>query len=153
MKKLLPPTLFLLVGCHPALDSGRYSSDLPISGGCEAPVIEEFPYDEQTISVSSKHCVDKMGPDQDGYYDFYYDYQLFEFSLGTTTLRGRTYEDDPEEAHFLGIEVDGQRRLLSITDFEKPLLRAAIRYFHNSGRTQLNWLDPSNELDGYSPVP
>ena len=153
MKKLLPPTLFLLVGCHPVLDSGLHRPELPISAECEVPVLEEFPYEEQTISVSRKHCVDKMGPNQDGYYEFYYDYELIDFSLGTTTLHGRTYADDPEEAHLIALELDGQRKFLSVTDFETPLPRAAIRYFHNSGKTQLNWLDPSNELSGYSPVP
>jgi hypothetical protein len=153
MKNLLTPTLLLLVGCQPVLDSGLYRPELPISQQCEAPVIEVFPYGDHAIGVSREHCIDKMGPDQDGYYEFYYDYELFEFSLGTTILHGRSYLDDPEEAHLTGVEVAGETKFLAVTDLQGILPRAAIHYFHTCGKTQLNWLDPSNELNGYSAIP
>ena len=85
--------------------------ELPISQECEAPVVEEFIYDGHTISVFRQHCIDKMGPDAEGYTEFYYDFEVFEFSLGTTMLRGRAYADTPEEAHLLGMQVDGENRV------------------------------------------
>jgi hypothetical protein len=32
-------------------------------------------------------------------------------------------------------------------------MQTAVRYFRDEGKTELTWLDPSNEVNGYSPVP
>jgi hypothetical protein len=125
MKSLLAPVL-LLVSCHPIPDSSN-KPELPISLECDAPVDEEFLYDGHTVSVSRKHCIDKMGPDRDGYYEFYYDYELFEFSLGAMMLRGRAYADDLE-AHLLGVRIDGSSDSLQLRTTRR-LLRAAVGYF------------------------
>jgi len=94
-----------------------------------------------------------MGPDSNGLYEFYYEYDLYEFTQGSETLHARSYASEPEEAHLLGIEVGGQGRLLTATDLGKPLPRAALQYLREAGKSSLTWLDPNNRVNGYSRVP
>jgi hypothetical protein len=54
--------------------------------------------------------------------------------------------------HLLAIEVGGQRRLLAAGDLGKPLRRAAQEYLRQIGKSKLSWLDPGNEVSGYSRV-
>ena len=129
------------------------SEQLPITERRDDPTTEEFSSEGILIRVRRQHCVDAMGPDESGMYEFHYDYDLFEFSLGGTTLHGRAYSDEPDEAHFLTVEVAGNRDLLTSADLQSPLAQAAIRYFHRAGRTSLTWHDSENSVNGYSPIP
>jgi hypothetical protein len=126
---------------------------LPISLDRGDPVIEIFAYEGREVRVSRSHCVDKMGPDRNGLHVFHYEYDLYEFTEGFETLHARSYAIEPEEAHLLAIELDGQRRFLTADDLDKPLPKAAKRYLRRAGKGNLKWLDPNNEEGGYSPIP
>jgi hypothetical protein len=149
-KRAIYPGL-LLLACN--LDMAGPTDELPISLECAEPIVETFAHTAGEVHVSRKHCIDKMGPDANGLYEFYYEYDLYEFSQGSETLHARSYTSEPEEAHVLGIESGGQRGLLAESDLAKALVRAALEYLRTTGKTKLTWLDPSNEVNGYSPIP
>jgi hypothetical protein len=94
-----------------------------------------------------------MGPDASGFYEYYYEYDLFEFQLGELKLHGRAYADEPAEAHLLALEVNENRAFLTAADLLGTLCRAAGQYFRDAGKTDLHWLDPENKNRGYSPIP
>jgi hypothetical protein len=143
---------FTLFGCT-NVSNIRIGNETLFSSDCAPRVTEKFIYEGQTVSVSREHCIDKMGPDADGRYEVHYDYEFFEFSLGATSLQGRAYADAPDEAHFLRVQIDGSTRLLTPADLLGIVALAAAQYFRGLGKTQLSWLDSSNQLTGYSPIP
>jgi len=127
--------------------------DLPTDFRREAPETGTFVFEGQEIHVWSQHRIDSMGPDAHGYYEFHYDYVVFDFSLGSTKLLAKAYTDPPHEAHLIRIEEAGTDRFLEPGDLTTVLVRSALQYFRDQGRTDLTWLDQANQLDGYSPVP
>jgi hypothetical protein len=152
MKNFVAAALLIsVVSC--SVPDSRFNPDLPISSECEPPVVEEISFEGEAVRVSRRRCIDKMGPDERGYYEFYYDFEDFEFSLGPLTLFGRAYAHDREGADFRGVRIGSESRFLQVGDLQGVLGRAAIHYFRGHGKTQLVWLDPSNELNGYSPIP
>ncbi len=52
----------------------------------------------------------------------------------------RSYADDPEEAHFLRIEIGGAGRLLCDEDLSRKLLQDSVRYFKLAGKKRVTWL-------------
>jgi hypothetical protein len=129
------------------------SKELDFTERRDDPTTEEFVSEGVSISVRRQHCVDAMRPDEAGIYEFRYEYDLFEFCLGDAKLHGRAYTDEPNDAHFLAVEVRGNRDLLTPTDLASPLARAAIGYLRHVGRTNLSWLDSGNTTRGYSAIP
>lgn len=129
------------------------TDDPPFVSQRDEPTTEVLFFEGLSVSISRQHCIDAMGPDEDGFCEFHYDYERFEFFLDRTTLHGRAYADEPTKAHLLGLEVDGSRALLTTADLQSTLARGAVHYFRSLGRTDLSWLDKSNEIRGYSPIP
>lgn len=95
------------------------------------------------------HMIDRSEPDQDGSYDWYYEYDIFRFSIDRATLVARSYVDENTEAHFLRIEIDGKSRPLTLGDLQSDLATDAIRHLRNSSKTTIRWLSPN----GYAVVP
>jgi hypothetical protein len=120
---------------------------------CTDPVVEMMSPQGWDVRIARKHCVAKMGPNARGRYEFYYEYDLYEFSGRSETLHARSYVDEPNAAHLLGIERGGSRQLLVETDLRSPLAQIAFQYLRRMGKTELTWLDQRNQIDGYSPVP
>jgi hypothetical protein len=118
----------------------------------DEPTMEEILFEGQLVRVWRQHCID-ADTKENGKYAYYYEYDWFEFSLGPTKLCGRAYTDLPEEASLLRIEVDGARCFLTPTVLRSVLARAAVDYFRRAGKTELSWLDPWNDVDGYSTIP
>ena len=110
-------------------------------------------FDESTISMTQDRCVDSLGLDADGNYEYYYKYDIYRFANNDGALIVRSYSTEPDEAHFLGIETNGKRRMMEKVDFKSPIVKAAISYLIKSGKSELTWLDQSNTHDGYSKVP
>ena len=133
--------------------SAPRSTDLPFAQLREDPIVEEYTFEGHRVLVSRQHCIDSMGPYENGLYEFYYDFELIEFALGSIRLKARSYAGDPAEAHLLGMDVDGERKLLSASDLASVVPRAAVQYLRSRGKTELSWLDPTNEEVGYSPIP
>ena len=128
-------------------------ADYQISEDRDEPRVSVFRFDNVDIEVTCTKCIDKMGPDENGRYDYYYDYELFEFKSGSNVIHARAYADQKEEAHLTAIDIEDEQRLLSKSDLKTVLGRAAIHYFWNLGKTEVNWLDADNDVDGYSLVP
>lgn len=102
------------------------------------------------MQVEITHHIDASEPNTDGMYDYYYQYDLFRFSDGVVALVARSYVDEPEEAHFLSMETDGEQRLLSIQDIGSLFLAEAVSYLRKLGKSKFRWL--SGRGDGYEPL-
>ena len=110
-------------------------------------------FEQLKINVTHESCVDSLGPDTDGNYEYYYKYDMYRFTRNNRTVIVRSYTTEPNEAHFLGIEINGKKRLIERADFKSPIVKATIYYLVKTGKSELNWLDQSNTHDGYSKVP
>jgi len=94
--------------------------------------------------------IDASEPDESGIYEYYYEYDLYRFTAGAECFVARSYTNEPDEAHFLRIETDGQPRTIVDGDLIHPLLIAAQDYLHAEGKAQLSWL--SGRGNGYEPL-
>lgn len=115
----------------------------------DQPIEEQIFYERQRIRLVRTHCVDKMGPDKDGCFEFYYDYEEFAFSLGSETLHARAYAKE-REASLRAIEVSGKTQSLDPGALSTTLVRAAVDYFRRQGRDQVRWLNPADAKNGYT---
>jgi len=106
-----------------------------------------------TIHVLHEHCVESLGPDSSGKFVYHYEYDVYRFSNKDSFIKARSYAIEPDEAHFLEIKVNGNRRMLEPSDCKNPFVKAAIQYLQELGKSKLTWLDRSNTHDGYSKVP
>jgi hypothetical protein len=103
------------------------------------------------VTVTHDHCVEFMGPDE-GPYEFHYDYDVFQFQEGRTTVFARSYRDEPDVASFGGLEIGGSQRDLEAADFRLPVVRAALQHLRQIGKKTFTWLDPERR-NGYTPIP
>ena len=129
------------------------STELPNASRRDPPVLETLGFEGETIQVFRQHCVDALGPAEHGVYEFHYEFDLIELSLGATKVRVRAYTDEPDTAHLLGLESEGRRKPLTAIELLGFLPRAAIHYLRSLGRTSILWLDPHDSDRGYSPIP
>ncbi|MDJ0865863.1 MAG: hypothetical protein QNK03_07125 [Myxococcota bacterium] len=146
-------TLVLLVvsGCAEPDTEPSHASEPTFQ--CEPKSTSEYAAHGATLTVASASCVDASGPLRDGaIYEWLYIYDRYSFASGDIELSARSYADT-SEAHFLGISESGESRFLAVSDFQRPLVLAAIQYLSEAGKAEITWLDPNNDLDGYSPVP
>ena len=109
-----------------------------------------FTSETNTVEIETTHHVDAgdigAGPAQ----EFRYEYDLYRFSDDTGAIVARCYTDQPDEAHFLRIEADGQIRGLQAGDLRRPLFEQAANYLRGIGKMELSWL--SERAGGYEPV-
>ena len=92
------------------------------------------------MQIAITHHVDASEPDAQGMYDYCYEYDVFRFAADGVTFVARSYVDEPEEAHFLRIEVDGSARRMTSDDLSRPLLRQAALHLQSIGKKSLTWL-------------
>ena len=102
------------------------------------------------MKIKTTHHVDAGEPDAEGACDYRYEYDLYFFSEDEVAVVARSYIDDPEEAHFLRMEIDGKPQLMKRADLRRPLLVSAARHLRAAGKKRLNWL--SGRGDGYESV-
>ena len=102
------------------------------------------------MNVETTHHVDASEPDENGMYEYRYEYDVFSFSDGRVALVARSYNDEKEEAHFLSIEMDGDSRLIARADLKLPLFASAVEHLRSTGKRRINWL--SGRGNGYEPV-
>ncbi|MBP6295259.1 MAG: hypothetical protein KA366_06015 [Hydromonas sp.] len=101
--------------------------------------------------VHISHNVEASEQDAEGFYDYYYEYDILVFSEGEVSLVARSYIDKPDEVHFLRLEAIGEHRLLTERDMKSTLLIESVAYLRRNGKTEINWL--SGRGNGYQPVP
>ena len=105
------------------------------------------------VWVKRDRIKDSMGPNEEGEYLYYYEYDLYSFSSEKYFVEARSYVVPNEEASFTGLEINGVRRFLQAEDFQLPFMRVVIGYLKSEGKTSLKWLDTGNTKNGYSNVP
>jgi hypothetical protein len=80
------------------------------------------------MQVTKEQVVEAGERDASGLYDYRYCYWLFTFREGDTALVARSYEEEPQQAHFLRKEIGGRAALLKPEDVAGPLFAAACDY-------------------------
>ncbi|GKQ48546.1 hypothetical protein [Pseudomonas syringae] len=88
------------------------------------------------IRMERYHHIDASEQDKDGFYDYYYECDMYYFTEGTLSLVARCYTDDADEANFMGIEFDGYDRSLESDDQSLPLVSAALAQLKADGKTK-----------------
>ncbi|ELP98736.1 hypothetical protein A979_15868 [Pseudomonas syringae BRIP34876] len=89
-----------------------------------------------SILMERYHRIDASEQDKDGFYDYYYEYDMYYFTEGTLSLVARCYTDDADRADFMGIEFDGYDRALEPDDRSLPLVSAALAQLKTDGKTK-----------------
>jgi hypothetical protein len=102
------------------------------------------------MTVEVSHHIDASEPDGDGFYDYHYEYDVYEFSDGVLTLLVRAYSDEPEKAALMGWYRGKARNWLKKQDLRHPLVLKAAAYLRASGKSRLDWLDRKSR--GYVPL-
>jgi hypothetical protein len=103
------------------------------------------------MEVIKTHHIDKSEKDDKGFYEYYYEYDMYEFKEEDTLYRVRSYVDTPEEAHFLRKDVNGTRKSLTTSDFNTPFFKSTILYLKAEGKTKFKYL--GGKSGGYEPIP
>lgn len=101
------------------------------------------------MQIECTHHIDASEPDEDGFYDYYYEYDLYHFRAESLCLVARSYSDTPTQAHFLRIEKQGKGRLLTPEDLKQALLQQAMDYLRDQSKQELTWLN--GERGAYAP--
>lgn len=101
------------------------------------------------MHVHISHHVGASEQDAEGFYDYYYAYDILVLSETELFLVARSYTDKPDEVHFLRVEAYGERRLLTECDMKNTLLAESASYLREHGKIEINWLSSS----GYQPIP
>lgn len=128
---------------------GTSVSELPYNIDCDPE--RTIIFDKARITIT--HCIDSLGPDSDGVYQAYYDYETIILEMGNETVFAKRYADTPEEASLIRIKDSTGERLLQLDDFNRDLIKTAISFLINSGAENIKYLDKFNQKSGYSPVP
>lgn len=103
------------------------------------------------MHIDCTRQVDASEPDASGHYAYYYEYDMYRFTDDAICFVARSYTDEPGEAHFLRIELDGNPRVMTDSDLARPLFLAAVAHLHLAGKVRLRWL--SGRASGYESVP
>ncbi len=97
------------------------------------------------MKVDKSHHIDKGEPDEEGTYDYYYDYHIYKFSEKDLKLIARSYKGE-SEAHLLRVEEKGKQGFFSTNRLKEPLVLQALEYLRSEGKTTFCYLD---ENKGY----
>ena len=89
------------------------------------------------MQIERTHHVDASEPDVAGLYEYFCEYDMFRFSDGSNCIVARSYVEEPDEAHFLRVEIDGRRRSMTDADLADSLLLAAQSHLQSIGAFEL----------------
>ncbi|RCS22118.1 hypothetical protein DUT91_19130 [Phyllobacterium salinisoli] len=110
------------------------------------------------LTVEVSHHIDASGPDPEGFHDYHYEYDVFEFTDGFATLLARAYSDEPEKAALMVWSKGPNNHLLAKRDLHHPLFIQAAAYLRKTGKSRLDWRDrnsrayvPLNDCEGVGP--
>ena len=94
------------------------------------------------LQVECSHHIDASEPDAEGFYEYYYEYDIYRFTLGNLSLVVRSYSDTSAQASVLRLETAGKSRALQLKDLQRPLLLQAKAHLHTLGKQDLRWFNP-----------
>ncbi len=106
------------------------------------------------MDIQKDHYVDKGEQDEQGYYDYYYEYYIYTFTDKQFSYIARRYVDTPEEASFMKKRIKRKRNkipkasYITPDDFADPLFQSAISYLKSEGVLEINYLSDY----GYLPI-
>jgi hypothetical protein len=100
------------------------------------------------MEVTISRHIDKSELRADGFYDYYYDFNLYAFSDGNIIYHARSYNDQHDEAHFINGNRNGKKFFIGNADFKTDLFIEACTYLQACGLIKLTYLDN----DGYAPI-
>lgn len=92
------------------------------------------------MDVNITQKVDKGEREANGKYDFYYEFEVFEFSESDLCYVARSYKDESSEAHFLRKKISGKVGQIKSNDLKAPLFLEATKYLRQKGKTTLKYL-------------
>ncbi|MFT4065614.1 hypothetical protein [Paraburkholderia sp.] len=94
------------------------------------------------MEVTATHHIDSSEPDENGMYDYYYEYDIYEFTDGNISYIARSYIDEPLDAHFLKMKADGEHewRIMGDRDRDTPLFTDAVTYLRGKGKINIQCL-------------
>ncbi|MPT11408.1 MULTISPECIES: hypothetical protein [Comamonas] len=95
-----------------------------------------------SLQVECSHHIDASEPDAEGFYEYYYEYDIYRFTLGNLSLVVRSYSDTSAQASVLRLEEAGRSRTLQFKDLQQPLLLQAKTHLHTLGKQDLRWFNP-----------
>ncbi len=95
-----------------------------------------------TLQVECTHHIDAGEQDADGFYDYYYEYDIYRFTLGDQCLVARSYSDTSTQASVLRLEEAGKSRTLQFKDLQQPLVQQAKAHLQSLGKQDLRWFNP-----------
>ena len=95
-----------------------------------------------TLQVECSHHIDAGEQDAHGFYDYYYEYDLYRFTLGSQCLVVRSYNDTSSQASVLRLEEAGKSRALQFKDLQRPLVQQAKAHLQSLGKQDLRWFNP-----------
>ncbi|WP_139187070.1 hypothetical protein [Rhizobium mongolense] len=93
------------------------------------------------MTVEVSHHIDASEPGADGFCDYHYEHDVFEFTDGFVTFLARAYSDEPEKAAMMKRIERQDHHLLTKRDLRHPLFLRAAAYLRAAGKTDLDWLD------------
>jgi hypothetical protein len=73
------------------------------------------------MQVECSHHIDASEADAEGFYEYYYEYDIYRFTLGGLSLVVRSYSDTCEQASVLRLEEAGKSRPLQPKDLKSLL--------------------------------
>ncbi|MDL5038340.1 hypothetical protein [Comamonas resistens] len=94
------------------------------------------------MQVECSHHIDASEADAEGFYEYYYEYDIYRFTLGSLSLVVRSYSDTCEHASVLRLEEAGKSRPLQPKDLKRPLVQQAREHLQSLGKQELRWFNP-----------
>ncbi|MGF1866589.1 hypothetical protein L4D15_15200 [Enterovibrio norvegicus] len=100
------------------------------------------------MQVLKKHKIDAGERDENGYYDYYYEYDDYEFVVDEFSLIARSYTDELEEVSFRAVAVKGERKMLTEQELSLSVFKEAIDHLKLEGKNKFKVLTS----EGYEEV-
>ncbi|MGF6542169.1 hypothetical protein [Paraburkholderia youngii] len=91
------------------------------------------------MEVIVSHHIDCGERDENGMYEYYYEYDIYEVGKGNVSYMARAYVDEPGDAHFLKMKGDGDHDWRTITERDKDdsLFKEAVKYLRSIGKSNI----------------
>lgn len=93
------------------------------------------------MQIQCTHHVDAGEQDADGFYDDYYEYDIFLFTGSDLTLKARSYSDEGSQVSLMGLLQANKHRALEYADLKRPLVQQAIDHLRSMGKTEVRWFN------------
>ena len=104
------------------------------------------------MEIKKEHFLDKGEQDEQGFYDYYYEGDLYEISFDNITYYARCYTHTPDELSFHAREISGKDgRIFKRIPYKEATFIECVKHFRdNLGFRQFKLLTSSGKR--YEPV-